>query len=282
MRAARFLLPVFAGVAAMGFAACTSTTAATATLFNDSTTTVDVATSAGDAAATAVETMTANETAAGASANYVGSGALSANPASALFSATPANALTITRTRTCLNGDGVVVAGCSPFTSVRKVVTHVTADGTRSSSTTTTGGTSATWSGSVHRVSNDTMTRVFNTASPAVETSRIHTDLTTGHDTTAFTEATLTRNTAEVSHDSVKAVTFNLPRSSNPYPVSGSIVRVDSVHVALTKGTLSETKDLVRVVTITFPADAQGNVVLTVNAKTCNLNLVTHVVSACH
>lgn len=274
MRAAHYLLPLVAGVAALGLAACSSTTAVTASLFNDSTTTVDVATSAGDAAATAVETMTANETAAGASADFVGS--------TALFAGTPANALTITRTRTCLDANGVVVAGCSPFTSVRKVATHVTADGTRSSTTATTGGTSATWAGSVHRVSNDTMTRVFNTASPAVETSRIHSDLAIAHDTTAFTEGTLTRNTAEVSHDSVKAVTFNLPRSSNPYPVSGSIVRVDSVHVSLTKGTLSETKDLVRVVTITFPADAQGNVVVTVNAKTCNLNLVTHVVSACH
>jgi hypothetical protein len=276
MRAAHYLLPLVAGVAALGLAACSSTTAVTPSLYNDSTTTVDIATSAGDAAATAVEAMAANETTAGASssAELVGS--------TALFSGTTANALTFTRSRTCYDANGVIVAGCSPFNTVRKVGTHVTADGTRSSTTTTTGGTSATWAGSVHRVSNDTMTRVFSAAQPPVETSRIHSDLATGHDTTTFTESTLTRNAAEVVHDTVKAVTFNLPRSSNPYPVSGSIVRLDSVHVSLTKGTLSETRDVVRVVTITFPTDAQGNVVLTVNGKTCNLNLVTHVVSACH
>ena len=32
----------------------------------------------------------------------------------------------------------------------------------------------------------------------------------------------------------------------------------------------------------TIAADAQGNVTLTVNGKTCNLNLVTHHVSNCH
>jgi hypothetical protein len=32
---------------------------------------------------------------------------------------------------------------------------------------------------------------------------------------------------------------------------------------------------------VDFPADAQGNVVLHVNDKTCNLNLVTHTVTGC-
>jgi hypothetical protein len=39
---------------------------------------------------------------------------------------------------------------------------------------------------------------------------------------------------------------------------------------------------LVRVVTITFPANAQNQVVLTVNAKSCLLNLATHAVTGCH
>jgi len=276
MRAAHYLVPPAGAVAVIGLAACGDTTVATPTLFNDSTTTLDVAASSGDAAAQTVATMAGSDSAAGFSANYVGSTA-----PSAFFEAAPINNLNTVRTRTCLDANGAVVAGCSPLSSVRKIATHVTADGSRGQTTTTTGGTSATWTGAVHRVADDTTTRVFNTASPAVETSRIHSAVGTAHDTTSFTEATLTRKTSEVAHDSVKAVTFNLPRSSNPYPVSGSIVRVDSVHVALTKGTLSETKDVVRVVTITFPADAQGNVVLKVNAKTCNLNLVTHAVTGC-
>jgi hypothetical protein len=272
MRAAHYLLPLVGAVAVMSLAACGDTTAVTPTLFNDSTATLDVATSSGDAAATAVTTMTQNETTAGLSANYVGS--------TALYEVVPN--VSVTRSRTCLDANGVVVAGCSPMSSVRKIASHVTIDGTRTQSSSTTGGNTATWTGAVHRVSNDTATRNFNTAQPPVETSRTHSDVTVAHDTTNFTEGTLTRKTSEVSHDSVKAVTFNLPRSSNPFPVSGSIVRVDSVHMSLTKGTLSETKDLVRVVTITFPADAQGNVVLTVNAKTCNLNLVSHQVTNCH
>ena len=275
MTIARYVSPFVAAIAAFSLGACGSdTTATTATLFSDSTTTVDVATSAGDAAATALETMAGNEATAGASAELIG--------ATALFAANPANTLATTRTRTCLDAAGATVANCTPIASVRKIATHVTADGSRTSTTTTTGGTSATWTGAVHRVSNDTLTRVFNTASPAVETSRIHNDQEAAHDTTVFTEGTTTRINAEAAHDSVKAVTFTLPRSSNPYPISGTIVRVDSVHVSITKTGKTETKDVVRVVTIAFPADAQGNVVLTVNGKTCSLNLATHVVSACH
>ena len=45
----------------------------------------------------------------------------------------------------------------------------------------------------------------------------------------------------------------------------------------------SKTKDEVKTVKITFPPiDAQGNVTLTIDGKTCNLNLVTHRVSNCH
>ncbi len=271
MRTAHYFFPLVAAVAALGFAACSSSTATLPSLYNDSTVTVDIATNAGDAAALAIQTMQDNETQAGATADFAGS--------SALFAAT--NTPNVVRTRTCYDANGVVVAGCTPIASVRKIVTHATIDGTRNGSSTTTGGTTATWTGAIHRVSNDTVTRNFNTATPSVETSRTHSDLVTGHDTTTFTDAALTRNVTETTTDSVKKVTWNLPRTANPYPVSGTIIRVDAVHVALTKGTQSETKDLVRTVEVDFPADAQGNVVLKVNAKTCNLNLVTHVVSGC-
>lgn len=272
MRTAHYFFPLVAAVAALGFAACSSSTATLPSLYNDSTVTVDIATNAGDAAALAIQTMQDNETQAGATADFAGS--------SALFAAT--NTPNVVRTRTCYDANGAVVAGCTPIASVRKIVTHATIDGTRNGSNTTTGGTTATWTGAMHRVSNDTVTRNFNTATPSVETSRTHSDLVTGHDTTMFTEGTMTRNAVEVTRDSVKAVTWNMPRSSNPFPVTGSIVRIDSVHVSLMKGTQTNTKDVVRIVEVDFPADAQGNVVLKVNAKTCNLNLVTHVVSGCH
>jgi hypothetical protein len=46
-------------------------------------------------------------------------------------------------------------------------------------------------------------------------------------------------------------------------------------------GSRTESREIVRKLQVDFPADAQGNVVLKINDKTCNLNLVTHVVSNC-
>jgi hypothetical protein len=271
IKAARFVPSVVIAVAAISFAACGDTAPDIAgRLYSDSTVTLDVAASAGDAMATAIETMAANETFAGGSAD-LGSAAN-----------VPTNTLTTNRTRSCFDANGTAVANCTPFSSVRKIVIHATLDGSRAGSRSTEGGTTSTWTGAVHRVSNDTTVRTFSTATPPVETSRTHNDVIVGHDTTVFSEADLTRTASEATRDSVKAIKFNLPRTSNPYPASGSIVRVDSVHVAISKGSTTINKDVVRTVQIDFPADAQGNVVLKVNLKTCNLNLVTHVVSGCH
>jgi hypothetical protein len=49
----------------------------------------------------------------------------------------------------------------------------------------------------------------------------------------------------------------------------------------VTKDSKTETRDFVRTVEVDFPADSQGNVVLKIDGKTCNLNLVSHVVSDC-
>lgn len=242
-------------------------TGALASLFSDSTATLDVATTSGDALATSVETMTADE-AASLSFDVIRSVAASNNA-------------TVNRTKTCYDASGVIVAGCSPISSVRKIVSLVTMDGTRGSSSAVTGGTAASWSGAFHRVSNDTTVRTFSTAASPIELSRTHLDVIVGHDTTMFSEGTTTRNHVETSHDTVKGVTWNMPRSSNPFPVSGSIVRVDSVRVTIAKASETETRDRVHVVELDFPADAQGNVVLKVNAKTCSLNLVSHAVSNC-
>jgi hypothetical protein len=256
-------------VAALGVAACSDTISAEPSLLSDSTITADVASNSGEAIAVSIENMLANE----------GFGGLQGASASVANAAD--NALVYNRTRTCFNAAGAVVAGCNPISSVRKIVTHVTADGSRSGSSTTSGGTTKTWTGAVHRVSDDTLTRNFNTAQPPVEISRTHSDLTVGNDTTTFAEGDLTRKLTEATIDSIKAVTWNLPRSSNPWPVSGSIVRVVSVKVVLTKGSRTETREATRKIQVDFPADAQGNVVLKINDKTCNLNLVTRLVSNC-
>lgn len=268
MRLSRLAPLALAISAAAAITACTDTLLPQ--LLDDSTVTEDITISAGDAIAAAIKAMGDNEGAAGlpgaTSASEVG-------PAS--------HAVTFNRTRTCYDANGAVVSGCTPLSQVRKVVTQAAVDGSRSGNRSTEGGKNITWSGVVHRVSNDTLVRNFNTAQPPVEVSRTHSDLTVGNDTTNFSDGTLTRQVAEATTDSIKAVTWNLPRSSNPFPVSGSIVRVASVHVEVTKDNRTETRDVTRKITVTFPADAQGNVVLTVNNRTCNLNLVTHVVSNC-
>lgn len=264
-------VPVVLGAWLLALVACSTTTAPVSTsVYNDSTLTADVAATSGDEVATSVETMIANEQAAAlpsAAVDLPGPG--------------PDNSLNYSRTRTCYDGSGAVVAGCTPLSSVRKIVTHVTLDGSRSFSNTTTGGNSRSWSGAVHRVQDDTTTRNFNTATPPVELSRTHGATSTGHDTSSFTGDVVQRFEAEAAHDRVNDVTWDLPRSTNPFPVSGSVTRVDSVHATFTKGTVTETRDVVRNVEIDFPPDAQGNVVLKINGKTCTLNLVTHAVANC-
>ena len=261
------LSTVLAAVAVFGVVGCEGTTAAIPKLLTDATVTADVATNSGDALASAVQTMTNNETS--ASLPYVVSNSV-------------APALDEVRSRTCYDANGAVVAGCTPLSSVRKIVTHVEINLSRTGTSSTEGGTTKTWTGVVHRVSNDTLVRTFNTAQPPAEISRTHSDVTAGHDTTTFAEGTMSRKVSEATRDSVKAVKFNLPRSSNPWPISGSIVRVDTVHATATSSNTTEDRTVVRLVEVDFPPDAQGNVVLKVNDKVCNLNLNTHVVSNCH
>ena len=251
-----------AGVLAATLAACDKSNAPA--LLNDTEINADVAATAGDAMALAVDNMTANE--AGASLSSV-----QAPPGSNVMD----NSITYSRSRKCYDEIGDPVAGCSPMSSVRTIVTHVLLDGSRSGSNDQG---SVLWTGAVHRVSDDSLTRVFVSAT---ETQRVHNDVGMAHDTTTFTGNGTSRFFSEAALDSVKAVTFNLPRTENPFPVSGSIVRVDSVHVIFTRDNRTEERNVTRRIEVVFPPDAQGNVQLHINSSTCNLNLVTHKVTAC-
>lgn len=256
-------------VAALALAACDRTTTPAANLVSDSTITADIAASAGEAIASALETMAGHAVSMALPGSSVRSGlAAHMHPGS----------LTVNRTRVCYDASGNEVAGCSPLSSVRKIVTSVTVDGSRSGMHTRDNGVVVTFSGAVHRAASDTMVRNFT---GTTEVSRTHTGVGAGHDTSTFSDGTVTRVVAEASADSVKGVTWNVPRSSNPFPVAGSIVRVDSVHVIATRGSETRERRVVWVIRVDFPADAQGNVVLHVNDRTCSLNLVTRVVSNC-
>jgi hypothetical protein len=253
-------------VMAMALVAACDTTSPT--LLSDDELTQDVAVSAGDAIARSIKMMAENEGDAGVPGAFIQS-----DEANAITSD-----LEIHRTRKCFDANGVELAGCSPISSVRRIATHVTVDGSRSGSHETRRGTTATWSGAVHRVADDTLTRNFN---GSTEVSRTHQGVATGRDTTTYEEADLSRLAAEAATDSVKGITWNLPRASNPWPVSGSVKRVVSVDVTITRGEDTQTRSFTRTVEVTFPADNQGNVTLTINDKTCQLNLVTHAVTNC-
>jgi hypothetical protein len=258
----------FLPAAAIVLAACDQSTDPTTNLVSDSTIAADVAASAGDAIASALETMAGNE----ASMSLPGSNVRDGG------AALTTNSLNITRSRTCYDAMGAELAGCSPLSAVRRIVTSASVDGTRSGTHTKQNGVTVTWSGAVHRASSDTVVRHFT---GDTETSRTHTGVGAGHDTSTFSDGNVSRFFAEATADSVKGLTWNIPRANNPFPVAGSIIRVDSVHVIATRGGETRERKVVWTVRVDFPADAQGNVALHINELTCNLNLVTRVVSNC-
>ena len=260
------LLPLVVAAAA-GLAACNDSMSSTQ-LISDEELSRDIAASAGDAIATSIATIAANEADGGLSGASVQSSVMAANSQNLNFN----------RTRTCFDASGAVMASCTPISSVRKIVTHVTIDGTRSGSHPARNGGTATWEGDVHRVADDTLVRNFT---GSTETSRTHTGVITANDTTHFSNGDIDRTASEAAVDSIKGVTWNVPRSSNPFPVSGSIKRVVSVHIVVTKGSETQTRTFNRTITVSFPADAQGNVTLTINDKTCQLNVVTRAVTNC-
>jgi hypothetical protein len=262
MKYSRLSLVAVAAVCGAALAGCDSTNPATQ-LLDDATVTNDVAASAGDAMAAHIEGMVGNETSGPFSGLMAGDGI----PMS--------NATSTNRTTTCYDAAGAVVTNCLPIASVRRIVTSMTITGTRSRVDTINGAVRG-FTGAVHRAMVDTVTRNFN---GTTETSRSHTGSGTGNDTTTFTQGDVTRVATESSVDSVKAVTWAVPRSA--HPISGSLVRVVSGKVTLTKGTRTETLNYSRTITVTFPPDANGNVTMTIGTKTCTLNLVTRKVGSC-
>jgi hypothetical protein len=263
-------LPLLMAAGLVSLTACEKSSTSP-TLFDTAQVTADVAASAGDAIATEITTIAGNEGAAALPAADAGTGALGSRD------------LAINRTRTCYDGTDIataaVVAGCSPLSSVLMIITHASVDGSRTFNSSVTGGSSVSFSGVVHRVLDDTLRRTFDTSQPPVETSRSHSGFATVNDTSSYQGPIVTRSHTEAAYDSVVAVTWNLPRSTYPWPVSGMIVRSDTVHATFTNGTQSVTRDLEKRIVVTFTGDQ--NVTLTIDNQTCNLDLATHRVTNC-
>lgn len=268
----KVLAPIVVAATLFGVAACSSDN--TAQLADDASISQDVAASAGDAATAVIGETSTNETTVGLSSVV--------SPQGLNYSVfRPSLTESFSRTRTCYDATHTVVAGCSPLSSVRTIITVMTHDRSRSGSTTVTGGATVTWTGAMHRSAYDSLTRVFT---GTTETSRVHNDIGSDHDTTTFSNGTVSRTEIEAAHDSIASLTFAIPRTTGETPSAGTITRIDSVHVVATKAGVSQTRDVVRVVTITFPADANGNVTITVTGgvnKTCTYN-VNSGATTCH
>jgi len=235
-----------------GFAACKDALAP----ILDQELAADIAASAGDAIAADVAEAIGNEIFGG----FAPPSDVLASPADDSVR----NTFNATRSRTCYNATGGVVANCGAGTTSMKIT--LSFDGTR---------TGPNWSGAVHRTRTDSIHGLGQGSS-----SRFHNARGTSNDTTSFTRDSSLRRFAESSIDSIVNLTFQLPRASNPWPTAGQIIKNVTASISIT-GKINESRSLTRRVVVTFPADAQGNVTLQVGTMTCQLNLVTHRVTGC-
>jgi len=249
--------------------ACSETTGPN--IINDEELTTDLAAAAGEAIATDIQTLLGNEAFAG----------FAVAPAFDLFG-DPADVV-VNRTRTCFDAQGVAQAQCDASTTASVQLT-VTRDGTFERAHQGPRGSEQA-SGAVHQA------RVLTISGLAgQETSRTHNGHGTSRDTITFTGqhggVTLVRSVTTASDDTVSNIVFSLPHAQNPWPASGTIVRNASgtidVSASGPDGERNESRSWARRTSVTFPADAQGNVAIQINDRTCNLNLVTRRVTACN
>lgn len=272
MKRSRLLTAVLAAGAAAGLAACNSesTTNLTQQLVTDQQVTADVALATGDAIANDVGELILNE----ASAGFL------LAPSFDLFGSPPG--VTVIRHRTCFDAQGNAQAACDASTTASVLVVDTIfgsfqriMDGPMGSDTMTA---------AVHRTRSLTISGLLGT-----ETSRTHNGAGSSNDTTTFSGVhdghVLSRTMIQSSLDSIVNVVFNLPHATNPFPVSGRIVKYLSGSITFTVNGQTETRTINRTVEVTFPPDAQGNVTITITnggiTRTCQLNLVTHRVANC-
>jgi hypothetical protein len=257
-----------------GLAACSETTAPITTtangLLTDQQVTADVAVSAG---AAIVDDL-------GEMISPLAFQGLAPEPRFHLFGFPPG--VTVTRSRTCFDANGAPQQACDASTTASMQLT-MTMNGSFTRFAEGPRGTDS-MTANLHRERNLTVSGLLGT-----ETSRTHDGVGTADDTTRFKgvhqNVTVERLVTESAVDSVRAVVFALPHAANPFPVSGSIVRRVTGDITLTVNDSTATRSFTRRIEVTFPADGQGNVTMTVTVngttKTCQLNLVTRRVTGC-
>lgn len=97
-------------------------------------------------------------------------------------------------------------------------------------------------------------------------------------DTTVHREGAATRTYTGASVDTLKAVTYTAERSTNPYPISGSYIRVMN-YTVVSIGKSTETTTVSQRAVVTFNGTADVPIKLGVFA--CTLHIDTHKVDGC-
>jgi hypothetical protein len=265
----RILGAALAGLTAAAVACSDSNTPS---LVSEEELTEDIAVTSGDAIADDVAELILNENAAGLPT-------AAPRPAFHLFGMPPG--VTVTRTVTFYDALGNEQDSYDPVTTA-SIAIEVTMDGSFSRTFEGRRGTES-MERAVHRDRSLVISGL-----EGEETSRTHDGVGTSLDSTTITftgsgedAVTVTREIVESAVDSVVGIVLNLPRSQNPWPVAGTIIRRVSAEFTITVGDRTETRSRNHRVQVTFPADDQGNVTIQIDDRTCTLNLVTHRISDC-
>ena len=253
-------------LAGLVLAATACSDATSNSLTSDSELTADLFATAGDAMAADVQELLQNEI-------FVGAALPNSSSPVPLFTPPSWN---VVRTRTCYDAQQQQQAQCDAATTASIVLT-VAIDGSVERQHSGPRG-SETIVIAVHRDRQLTISGLAGT-----ETFRVHDGFGSSTDTSTFSGThdgvSHLRVIREASNDTAEAVRFNLPHSTNPWPVSGRIIRNSAGTIDVTVGDRHGTRSFTRRVVVTFPADNQGNVPITINDRTCTLNLVNRTVT---
>ena len=96
-------------------------------------------------------------------------------------------------------------------------------------------------------------------------------------DSAHMTENSVARRTKFQSVDAISNVVFNLPRSANPYPQSGSITHDITVSSTVDRAGGQNTRTATRHVVVTF--NGTSTAAMTIGTRSCTVDLVTRSVT---
>ncbi|MBX6331383.1 MAG: hypothetical protein IRY91_06030 [Gemmatimonadaceae bacterium] len=267
-----------AAVLVFGLAACSSDSTGPSFSVPDAEVEQSVAADAGEAIATSVDLMTGDEQADGASASVVGPDAgfnavtvsCSGPDGDGWFTCekTRWNGLDVVRQRRFWEGTDFGL-GWDP--AATDSVNH---------RRTVTGSFTPAWNPAktywVNRADTATMV-VDRSGSPVLH---VWTGTGVRADSTTYTAANGSRAFHYTAYDTATAVAFAMPRSTYPWPQSGTLVHTITALVTAESGMRHYERTVTRRAVVTF--NGTQTVPLEVGELTCTLDLATHAISGCH